>query len=238
MQYIILPLSMGIKYTVNENFFDKWSNKMAYVLGFFYADGNMEDASYLRGKYIRFNNTDLNLINNIRIAMDSRHKIYESPAHGNYKTKYLLRIGSHKLYDSLKKIGLYPNKSLTIKLPKIPKKYFFDFLRGYLDGDGCIYLELANGKNGNAIIKKLTTIFTSGSRVYLDKLRRKINSYCNIDKISVYVSRRSYQLRYGTADSLKILDLIYRNKDAKLFLERKYLVFQRYLQMKHGRMVK
>lgn len=229
---------MGIKYSVNENFFYKWSNDMAYVLGFFYADGNMEDANYLRGKYIRFNSTDSDLLNKIKMALGSKHKIYKKLKFKNNKAKYLLRIGSHKLYKSLEKIGLYPNKSLTIKLPKIPKKHFFDFLRGYLDGDGCIYLEMAKGKKQSLIIKKLTTIFTSGSKLFLEELKEKLNNYCKINKSLVYDSRRSYQLRYGTADSLKILGLIYKNKNAKLFLKRKYQIYQKYLKLKHGRMVK
>lgn len=229
---------MGIKYAVNENFFKQWSNKMAYVLGFFYADGSMEDASYLRGKYIRFSSTEDILLKNIKNILKSKHRIYESPGLGNRKTKYLLRIGNHKMYNDLEKIGLYPNKSLTIKLPIIPKKYFFIFLRGYLDGDGCIFLEMAKGKTKEKIIKKLATIFTSGSQIFLDKLRIEINKYCEIDKKNVYVSRRSYQLRYGTADSLKLLGLIYKNKSAKLFLKRKYQVYQRYLKIKNGRMVK
>ncbi|HBU07589.1 MAG TPA: hypothetical protein DEB09_05950 [Candidatus Magasanikbacteria bacterium] len=229
---------MGIKYSINEKFFDKWSDKMAYVLGFFYADGSMEDASYLRGKYIRFSSTDGELLNEIKMVLKSQHKIYKSPSYGTHKAKYLLRIGSHKLYKSLEKIGLYPNKSLTIQLPKIPKKYFFDFLRGYLDGDGCIYLEMAKGKKQEKIIKKLSTIFTSGSKIFLEELKEKLNNYCKIDKKYVYNSRRSYQLRYGTADSLKILDLIYKNKNDKLFLKRKYQTYQKYLEMKNGRMVK
>lgn len=44
---------MGIKYKVNEDFFNEWSHKMAYILGCYYADGSLEDATYLRGKYIR-----------------------------------------------------------------------------------------------------------------------------------------------------------------------------------------
>ena len=32
-----------------------------------------------------------------------------------------------------------PRKSLTMGKLKIPNKYFFDFLRGCFDGDGCFY---------------------------------------------------------------------------------------------------
>ena len=35
-------------------------------------------------------------------------------------------------------IGLIPRKSLTLGTLKIPDQYFVDFLRGLIDGDGCI----------------------------------------------------------------------------------------------------
>ena len=43
---------MGLKYPVNEKFFDAWSSEMAYVLGFIFADGSLEDSPNIRGKYI------------------------------------------------------------------------------------------------------------------------------------------------------------------------------------------
>ncbi len=96
---------MGIKYRVNENFFKKWSRDGAYILDFIYADGHLENAPYIRGKFIRFTNTDYNLIEKIRKAINSSHKIVVTPAIGNRKEKYLLRIGSWKIYDNLVILG-------------------------------------------------------------------------------------------------------------------------------------
>jgi hypothetical protein len=48
---------MPIYRAKNENFFKKWSPEMAYVLGFFTADGNM--LKNKRGAhFIEFNTTD------------------------------------------------------------------------------------------------------------------------------------------------------------------------------------
>ena len=168
--------------------------------------------------------------------MHSKHKIIEyKNLLINHRKKYLLRIGSHRLYDSLKKIGLFPNKSLTIRLPSISQDYFSSFLRGYLDGDGCVYLEI---KRESKTIKGLSVIFTSGSRLFLDDLRKSVNFYCKIDKLKVYISHRSFQLRYKTKDSLRILSLIYLNKGDNLYLKRKYQIYQKYLKFKNGHMVK
>jgi hypothetical protein len=98
---------MGIKYKVNENFFKTWSKQSAYVLGFLFADGNLEDSPYIRGRYIRFNNTDYGLIEQIKETLQSSHKIAAIPACGNRKEKYLLRIGSHKMFNDLEALDLH-----------------------------------------------------------------------------------------------------------------------------------
>lgn len=33
---------MGLKYSVNEKFFDAWNKGMAYTLGYVFADGSLE----------------------------------------------------------------------------------------------------------------------------------------------------------------------------------------------------
>ena len=44
------------------------------------------------------------------------------------------------MVKDLEKYGIVKNKSniLNVDLDKIPKEYFFDYLRGVIDGDGCI----------------------------------------------------------------------------------------------------
>ncbi len=53
---------MGIKYQINRYFFKVLSPEMAYVLGFITADGSLEDASYLRGKYLRICSSDKEIL--------------------------------------------------------------------------------------------------------------------------------------------------------------------------------
>lgn len=105
---------MGIKYQVNEEFFYTWTREMAYVLGYLYADGSMEDSPYLRGKYVRVTSIDQSTIIKIRNWLNSQHTITQlKPSSPNGHPRFALRIGSHQIYDSLIKLGLYPNKSLS-----------------------------------------------------------------------------------------------------------------------------
>jgi len=56
---------MPIFRTKNEDFFKKWSPEMAYVLGFFAADGNM--LKNRRGAhFMEFTSTDKDIIVKIR----------------------------------------------------------------------------------------------------------------------------------------------------------------------------
>lgn len=237
MQDITLTLEcMGIKYHVNEAFFDSWTQEMAYVLGYFYADGSLEDASYLRGKYIRVSSVERYSILRIKRWLGSEHTIVEQkPAWENGKTKYLLRIGSHKLYDKLTSLGLYPNKSLTIQFPDIPKEYLHHFIRGYLDGDGCVYFYRALGKKGKLVTKKLSVIFTSGSETFLGKLKAVLKGHLDLRQKKIYKGQRAYQLRYGTSDSVKLFSFLYKNVSPHSYFTRKTKPFLLYFKLHPSR---
>ena len=206
---------------------------MAYVLGYFYADGSLEDASYLRGRYIRVSSVEKDTILKIRHWLGSEHTIVEcAPTTKNGGTRYLLRIGSHALYAVLVKLGLYPNKSLTVRFPNtlIPKRFLGDFIRGYFDGDGCVYLR--KGNKGN--IKGIRVIFVSGSRAFLDGLVFCLRQRLNLQQRKVYRGHRSFQLMYSTNDSLKIFAFMYRHVHPSVLLERKFTIFKKYLMMRPG----
>jgi hypothetical protein len=224
---------MGIKYDVNENFFKKWTPEMAYVLGYLYADGSLEDASYLRGKYLRVSSIEKESIIRIKELLASKHTVVKKPPTSkNGKVGYLLRIGSHILYADLVKLGLYPNKSLTIKFPNIPKNYMASFIRGYFDGDGCVMIQKTKGKRQDVIIKKLSTVFTSGSRDFLDKLAKELQKIIGTDQTNVYVGHNSYMLSYSTGDSIKIFKFIYGNGTKSVFIRRKFDIFCEYFRLK------
>ena len=60
-------------YDVNEQFFSKWSPKMAYVLGLIATDGNVSKTGVVS---LRIN--DKELLGKVRCAMDSTHPIKRS----------------------------------------------------------------------------------------------------------------------------------------------------------------
>lgn len=224
---------MGVKHKVNEDFFDAWNSEMAYVFGYWCADGNILDASdYMRGKYISVISIDKETITNFKSILNSEHKIIECVPYGNRQKQYLLKIGSHQLYDALVRRGLTPHKSLTMKFPEVPKGYLSDFVRGYFDGDGCVHIERGRGNGEKIILKRLRTIFTSGSRKFLADLMSVLARGAGLKSGKVFSSHRSFQLIYPTTDSLTLFKFMYRNVRRLLFLKRKYATFRQYFKMR------
>lgn len=226
---VVYNCRMGVKYNVNEKFFDSWNTRMAYILGYLYADGHILNAPYMRGKYVSVTSIDRDSIERIRDWMASKHTITKRASHWeNGNPTYVLRIGSHKLYDSLSTIGMYPNKSLTVGLPDIPLEYFMDFVRGYFDGDGCVYLEKITRKNGKIRPRKLNVIFTSGSKKFLDKLSVSLHQITRVKLQKTLRSWTAFQLRYGTNDSINLFKGLYKNRKKGDYLERKHEIFEEF----------
>src|SRR5580692_2106579 len=109
---------------------------MAYVLGFFAADGNM--IRNRRGAcFISFHITDKDVLLKIRSVLGSDHAIgVRLPQKEHWRTGYRLQVGSKDFFEDILRLGLTPHKSLSMKMPLVPKEYFGDFVRGYFDGDG------------------------------------------------------------------------------------------------------
>ena len=117
-----------------------------------------------------------------------------------------------------------PNKSKRIKSLKIPKKYFFDFLRGHLDGDGNI-LNYYDPVYKNS--KRLYLRFCSASLYHLKWLQERIK---NLTYIKGYINKGSnvYVLVYAKRDSIKLLPKIYYKKNIPCLL-RKYKSVEEFL---------
>lgn len=138
------------RYAVNENFFKIWSSNMSYILGYICADGCLIDAhNSSRTQYLGITSKDSSILHKINQALGCNKPLYKGlpritkyPSGKTYKNSltYTLRIGNMVIFNDLIRLGLTPRKSLSLKLPRIPLRYFVHFLRGYFDGDGCLTL--------------------------------------------------------------------------------------------------
>jgi intein-encoded DNA endonuclease-like protein len=217
---------MPIFKTKNEKFFKKWSSEMAYVLGFFTADGSMTKNK--RGAhFIEIQITDKDLLYKIRELLESNHKITELKKNDKWKKAYRLQIGSKEIFNDLIRLGMTPNKSKTIDLPDVPSKYFSDFVRGYFDGDGNVvsgYFKKADRKNKSYT---LATRFASGSKLILNHLRDNLSKLLGTTG-SIHCKDNTWRLNYSINDSKKLFRFMYDDGKVNglIYLERKYKIYK------------
>jgi intein-encoded DNA endonuclease-like protein len=218
---------MPIHKTYNQDFFKKWSVDMAYVLGFLYADGNIIKTK--RGThFVSLQVMDKEIVYKIRDVMESNHKInqYKKLSTGNIA--YRLQIGSKELFTDLTNIGLVVNKTKRIRLPKIPENYETDFIRGYFDGDGGVWTGIRRDRKKMTQI--LQVVFTSSSFLFLKDLKSLLKRKGLLGGSLFRVKSNTYsRLLFGTGDSLKLYKTVYNGR-YKLFLNRKKLVFERFIE--------
>ncbi|HCR52600.1 TPA: hypothetical protein DIV48_03090 [Candidatus Kaiserbacteria bacterium] len=211
---------MPIRRELDQDFFKKWSPQMAYVLGFFAADDSM--LKNRRGShYIEFTVTDKSVLEQIREAIGSTNRIAERKRISKQKAVYRLQIGSKEWFKDLSCLGFMQNKSKRLALPVIPAKYFGDFVRGYFDGDGCVYfnrLKYADRKNPRWI---LMTLFTSGCQLFLNSLWTELKIR-GIHGGSLKRKTRGFELCFSHKDSVALYRVMYHTgKAPELWLPRK-----------------
>ena len=223
---------MPIYRKVNKDFFKKWTREMAYVLGFFAADGYMT----LNKRGAHFWNIQINdkkLLEEIKKYIKSEHKIsVRIKIRKEEKTSYRLQIGSKEMYNDLYNLGMRQNKTKSLAVPKVPNKYFNHFVRGYFDGDGNVWVGYVH-KERKTRLRTIRTVFTSCSKMFLQGIKNKLENN-NIKKGVLRKGKGNYcTLTYSVLSSLKLYDFMYNDLGiSKLFLNRKKVIFERYIKMR------
>jgi hypothetical protein len=224
---------MSILRKVNKDFFKHWSCDMAYVLGFFAADGNMIKTK--RGThFMAIQVTDKEIVYAIREAMHSDHKVSVRKGSGSISDKYRIQIGSREMFDDLVRLGFMPNKSKRLHMPTMPSEFFSDFVRGYFDGDGNVWVGLKHKERSKPLLC-ISLVFTSGTKMFLLELKEKLGELLSTGGSLVKKSGSNcYSLQYSIHDTLKLCDFMYHDRmgSSKLFLARKRKVFEKYKNLR------
>ncbi len=200
-----------------------WSSNLAYAIGLITTDGNLSKDN----RHISLTSKDKEQIENFKLCLGLTNKIGRKARGGELEKKYyLLQFGDVHFYQFLKSIGLKPNKSKILSDLKIPKKYFFDFLRGHFDGDGTSYSYWDKRWRSSFMFY---TVFISASKNHILWLKRTIEKNIKIKgHLTKSVNSSTYHLKYAKTESLKLLPEIYYNKDL-ICLTRKRLKIEEVL---------
>ncbi len=201
---------------------------MAYVLGFFAADGSMVRNN--RGAhFIEFQITDGQLLFDIRTAVGSDHTISKRSGHGSRKAVYRLQIGSKEWFTDLEKHGFVQAKSRVLAFPKIPQRYHGAFVRGYFDGDGGVYFKKYKVKDRKKPRWVFSSRFTSGSHNFICDLHALLKKHDVQGGFIISKQKNSgFDLTLSHRDSVALSRLMYNNAP-RIYLKRKYETFRKAL---------
>lgn len=199
----------------------EWSSNLAYAIGLLTTDGNLSKD----GRHIDLTSKDREQLENFLRCIKREVKI--SFKYSGSGRQYLrVQFSDVNFYKFLLNIGLKPKKTMTIGIVRVPLKYFFDFLRGHLDGDGSFFSYFDPRWKSSYMFY---TNFSSASKIHINWLRNTLKKLLKIKGyISKSVNSAVYQLRYAKRESLLLLPKLYYN-DRVVCLSRKRLKIQKAL---------
>ena len=200
----------------------KWSANLAYALGLLATDGCL----IKEGSWIDLTSKDKEQLENFNKCLGVNIKI-GIKNRGSDNRAWRVQMKNIIFYDFLVSLGFTPRKSMTIEKIIIPDKYFFDFLRGCLDGDGYTFSYWDPRWRSSFMIY---TGFVSASKAFLLWLREEIGNRLEIQGHLTSTKKKNiyYQLKYAKYDSLKLLKRIYLHKNS-IYLKRKKLTIDKAL---------
>ena len=202
------------KMGINEDFFDTIDNQdKAYILGFLFSDGTNHIGNNKKEYSVSIVQKidDVDILERMREKMGIERKLRVDARKSDGRSYARLEFKNKHISLRLAELGVIPNKTFVTKFPD----YLSDdlvphFIRGLLDGDGCI-------------ARNLKTVSFAGSHEMMCGLVKQFEKYlgftAHIVKIkhspgisSVAVARIDYKV--------KLLHWMY--DDADLKMERKY----------------
>lgn len=194
----------------------EWSSKFAYAIGLIATDGCLSGDR----RHIDFTSKDEELVLKFRECLGINNKVgIKQRGKDKYKMNTCFRVQfcDTNFYEFLISIGLSPRKSKTINSLKIPNRFFKDFLRGCIDGDGSI----GSFKHPESKHPQLRIRLVSASKNFLEWIKSQIERALKIKTGWIYNAGDVYALCYAKADSVKLISFLYGDRDC-VCLSRKF----------------
>lgn len=181
----------------------KWTADLAYAVGLLATDGSLSKD----GRHISLVSKDLQQLENLANILHLNNSIGKTRSGSTGRTTTRIQFGDVVLYKFLIGIGLTPNKTKTIGMLRIPKKYFFDFLRGHFDGDGSSYSYFDTRYKSSFMFY---ISFVSASSKHISWLQSRIIEILGIrGHVSSSETSSVYSLRFAKKEGIRVVRKMY-----------------------------
>jgi len=222
--------------SINKKFFSSWNSEMSYILGFIAADGCLgvkrvrKDGT--RQFLLDITSKDIALLKKIRKVMSAQQKIgLKQSGYDRYGKYYRLQIGHQEICKDLIKLGILPRKTYNLGPVKVPDKYFPDFVRGFFDGDGSVYIYNVNGT------PQIKASFVSSRLSFISNLNQRLCQNLDIPQKAIHKENQKrstiigYNICFYIDDCEKLAEFMYGDNPT-LYLSRKRRVFEKWKSIK------
>lgn len=214
---IVKSKGSTLKYTINENYFDKLNQENSWLLGLIAADGCIDTKNSIH--FGQSGSEGLKIMKYIIKILN-----YSGPIKAAFKrtnTFYFINITSSKLVKKLKTFNIVHRKTLIYEFPNQMKTFLFSFLRGYIDGDGCVCSYKDRGYD------RLLINFL-GTKKFIDVCSEMIN--IKFSKTKIKRCKNLWCLTWYDKNAVEFGKLIFKNE--LLFSHYKKIKFLNYLKKK------
>lgn len=204
------------------------SHEKAYWLGFIMADGYIQRNKGIRhgedNVGISLHEKDVETLKCFKKAIDATNpiKMYKDKTQqgwiekgwGNNDLTCRILLRSQKTADDLMDKGVIYNKSLTKEFPskdKLPQEFIYSYLRGYMDGNGYIYVKENKTQTNSAFLT------FSSSESFVKSLAKFGDGRIAKDNRS-----NGWTVSFNKENSKMLLDKIYEHSTEETRMVRKY----------------
>lgn len=204
---------------LDETVFDSMdTEEQFYWLGFLYADGNISKTGNRLELTLALK--DIDHLEKFRNFLKLTTEIKTVLRNGHYACRLYVR--NKHLWGTLNNLGCVPCKSLILEFPKREifknnKMFILHFIRGYVDGDGC--LSYYWNKQHTSINTQVSIVSTESFLNSIKKLFGNKHGYIH-NKSSKDWENKAYQLTFNGAIARKFARYLYEK--ATIYMQRKY----------------
>lgn len=199
-------------------FFRSWTPEMAYVLGYWWADGYMRFRTDNGAHMVELASNDHDHLQTMAHLIKVGARLWKVKLLGNC---YQVAFCNRGLYNDLLALGGIPNKSNVIGFPFVPTDLLVHFVRGFVDGDGTL------AWNGDRPILQIY----SGSKQLLADMAAAVEQQTGIPALNVVANRALWYLKWSTIRAKCLAAWLYVEHPG-LALDRKAAIAEHFLQWK------